>query len=150
MGVIDVTNPEDLRTLHEAVLAAGGEDVDVDVLVGLAATAVRNGDLEGARSILEAALVIDPEHAGAWALAGVVFERLGRTGDAETAFRTALDLDESDHPSALSLAELLAARGERDRALSLLNWLVLELEDRSPARPRASELRRRLKAEVSP
>ncbi len=127
--MIDLEDRARLDELHAAL--GPGPRPDPDVLVSGAAEALRRGAHEQAEALLDAARVLDPGHARAWALLGVLEAARGRPEQARRAYEQALSLDDTDAVTALALIELYArgaARDPRDaeRALALANWLALE------------------------
>jgi Flp pilus assembly protein TadD len=147
--MIDVTDRSRLLELHAAADRAGARELDPDVLLSCATAALRARTFDVAQSILEASLVVDPDHPRAWALMGIVLERTGREDDARAAYETAISLDDQDFVTALSLAQIYARHGDRDRARSLVLWLISEIEDAPEIRKRAVELRRAIDEVVS-
>lgn len=141
---IDPRNPEGLRALHAVAAEAGAADVEIDVLLSCAATALRAQMYDDVMSILHAALVIDPDSAQAWSLCGIVFERRNRDDDARVAYETALGLNEEDLVTAMALAQIYVRQEMLSRAQALLTWLVEESEDAPLIRARAVALARRV------
>ena len=138
--MLDVSDRESLFAMHNAALAAGAEEVDVDVLVSCAMSALRQSSYDNAQAILEAAMLVDPDHAQVWSLIGMVAERQGRDHDARTAYETALGLDEDDPVTAMALAGLYARCGLGAQAGGLCHWLLGEADDAPEIRARAAAL----------
>lgn len=130
--------------LHEALMAAGGAELDADALVAAAQEAIRRGELPAAGTLLHTALLTDPRHAGAWSLRGAVHEAQGQLPEAKRAYRQALSLVDQDASTTVALAALSARTGDEDEARSLLAWLLLEEDVPEAERQRAAELLRAL------
>ena len=142
--MIDISDRARLSELAEAASTAGAAAVDVDTVIACAATALRAHSFDNALTILEAALILDPDHPRAWAMAGLALERLEREDEARSAYEAAIGLDDGDLVTALSLAGLYARRGEQDRARALVTWLLGEVEDAPRIRSAAVALARSL------
>lgn len=84
----------------------------------------RGGQLEFARTQLEAAVALDPSHAGAWMDLGNVHRLSGRLHDAERCYRQALTLDPSAAAVGVALADLEAADGRHEAAVERLRALI--------------------------
>lgn len=83
----------------------------------------QTGDLDGARRLLERAIVADPANALALAWLGVTHNGLGNAQAAEKYFRVAVEVD-PDHPRVLYLAALADIdAGARDVARKKLQRL---------------------------
>lgn len=139
-----VTDRRKFIELSKSLPAEQRSNVDVSSLVGLATEAVRRRELDHAESILQGALVVDPDHVAAWTLLGRVEQELGETDPAAEAYATALMLDDSDLDTAMTLAELHAAAGRAPLATALLNWLTLEIDDAPELLERARVLASKL------
>lgn len=127
--MIDLDDRARLDQLHAAL--GSGPRPDPDVLVAGATEALRRGAHDQAEALLEAAIVLDPSCAPAWALMGALESARGRLDEARRAYEQALSLDDADAVTALALVELYAkgaARDPRDgeRAIALANWLAME------------------------
>lgn len=68
----------------------------------------------------ERGVALDPTDAEALSKLGTLYERSGRLGDAETAFRKALAQDAQLHAVTIKLARLLTKRDAAEEALALL------------------------------
>lgn len=150
--MIDVHDRARLAELHAALGSAPRPDPDV--LVAGAAEALRRTALDQAQALLEAAIVLDPDRASAWALFGALEASRGRADDARRAYERALALDDTDLVTALALVELYAKAAARDpadaeRAVALANWLALEEGVPAEIVQRAGALKRSLRAVVS-
>jgi len=113
-----------VRELRKAV-ASSPDEITAQTLLGRAL--LFKGDLDTARICLERATRKEPAPPIAWASLGDVVLALGRTDEAEAAFRAALagvaagsvrdaDADEAQRSSHLGLARLLRGRGQLDLA----------------------------------
>lgn len=138
--------PKDREALHQALLASGGEQLDADGLVAAAQEAIRRAELESAVTLLDTALLAEPEHASAWSLLGAVREEQGQHDEAKRAYRTALSIDDRDPFATVQLATLHAKSGETDKARSLVAWLLLEEDVPEELRQRAAAVLRDLGA----
>jgi len=139
-----ITDRRKLQELSQKLPAEERLGVDVAALVALATEAMERRELEHAASLLQGALVVDPDHAGAWTLLGQVEQALGEAEPAVEAYATALMLDDSDLETAMTLAELHFAAGRRDQARALVDWLVLASEDAPDLLDRARVLTTKL------
>lgn len=102
-----------IRPLSDAELAA--------VFLGnLGVDEIRAGRPERALAVLSDAVRLGPSLAALHVDLGVALWHVGRSADAETAFRTALARDPREVSAVHDLASLRASRGERDQALRLL------------------------------
>lgn len=146
--MIDVHDSARLAELHAAL--GSGPRPDPEALVAVAAEALRRTAHEQAAALLDAALVLEPACAPAWALYGALELARERPAEARRAYERALSLDDGDLQAALVLAELYA-RGaaqdprDRERALALLDWLLLELHVPADVVESAARLKSRLK-----
>ncbi|WP_323120566.1 tetratricopeptide repeat protein [Burkholderia alba] len=115
----------------------------VDSVLGSARAFHQRGALAEAERGYREALRIDPDHADAWHLLGVLHFQHGRMDDADAAMRRAIERT----PSALSLsnhASVLIGLGRRDEALARTD-AALAL---NPAHPRALLLRAGILADL--
>ncbi|MEW6766019.1 MAG: tetratricopeptide repeat protein [Pseudomonadota bacterium] len=104
--------------------------------------AQRNMRLDEARELIEKALKLVPDSPAILDSMGWVLYRQGKLTDAETWLRKAYDRDQ-DSEIAAHLAEVLAALGRRDEALTLID----EALEREPKRRELLDLRQRLKSQ---
>lgn len=98
----------------------------IEQLLEIAARGERQGDYADARDLLHGLLVLDRQHAKAWALLGRVERHLGQPEEARAALSMALQLADHDFDSALELAEVNVQLGQHDSAEALLTWVALE------------------------
>lgn len=104
--------------------------------------AQRNMRLDEAREMIEKALKLVPDSPAILDSMGWVLYRQGKLADAETWLRKAYDRDQ-DGEIAAHLAEVLAALGRHDEALTLID----EALEREPKRRELLDLRQRLKSQ---
>ncbi len=142
--MIDLSDRAKLAQLHEAATKGGGQAVDPAVLVASAGEAIRLGAYDNAASMIEAALILDPDNADAWALRGMIEEKAGRFEAARHAYESALSLDDRDAHTALALAALYSKLRDGERARALLNWLILEEDVPTELRQRAAQIKEAL------
>ncbi|MBC7793863.1 MAG: hypothetical protein H7Z43_09150 [Clostridia bacterium] len=116
--VIDKEGLEQLRAGRPV------QSQDVHELLHEAQRAVRDGELVQAESMLQEALLVDPNRASVWSLVGAVEDELGDVTTARSAYRYALSLADDDH-TALALARLHASVGEWDDAVAVATDLAL-------------------------
>jgi tetratricopeptide (TPR) repeat protein len=60
---------------------------------------------------------------------GLVYERIGRTGEANLAYERALEISRDCYPAVLGLARIKSAEGREQEAISLLSDLVIRYPD---------------------
>lgn len=116
----------EILRLHDAAAKAGAGAIDPDVVIASAGEAMRVGSWDSAASLVEAALVLDPDRAEAWSLRGALEEHAGRKDAARHAYEMALSLDDRDLPAAVALAALHVEANELEKARALLNWIITE------------------------
>jgi tetratricopeptide (TPR) repeat protein len=80
----------------------------------------RQKDAEGAAGLAQAGLSLHPRHPGLWNVLGDAEYERGRTDEAETAFRRALEVSPRDVRGRLNLSYVLQDRGDHAGALALL------------------------------
>ncbi len=80
--------------------------------------------------MLQAAVLLDPEHGPTWALIGQVEDEVGDVDTARQAYRRAMTLG-PDERSTLGLARLLSSVGEWSEAGALASYLARESDDRN-------------------
>ncbi|MFK3740118.1 tetratricopeptide repeat protein [Massilia sp. TN1-12] len=76
-------------------------------------------DVDGAATLLRAALDLDPGFAAAWANLGYALDAAGRKREAEDAYRRAIALDPHELQNSLNLGTLLTALRRLDAALDV-------------------------------
>jgi len=81
---------------------------------------IRAGDTRGALGLLEIATQLAPDLADGWLNYGVAVRRAGRVGEAEAAFRRALEIDPSQVSAYQNLAALLTLLGREAEAAELM------------------------------
>ncbi|MFW9803953.1 MAG: tetratricopeptide repeat protein [Candidatus Thorarchaeota archaeon] len=84
-----------------------------------------NGDYDAAGSAIERSLEIDTGIAWTWRIWGDLFLRIGRTGEAERAYRMSLELKPWSTHSMQQLSSLYMRRGAFPEAAELISRLVL-------------------------
>lgn len=149
--IFDPSNPGKLVELHRAALdamARGQLSIDADVLVSSAAASVARRAFEQALEVAIAAIVLEPDNARAWALAGIALQHRGRRTEAAYAYETALVLGDDDASTTLALAELHERAGEPGRAFALVRRLEVELPP-GELKDRARRMSRALAAKIS-
>ncbi|MFO0724738.1 MAG: hypothetical protein U1E65_13230 [Myxococcota bacterium] len=122
------TDLGELEKLRQALPA--GAERSSEALLGAARDALGDGRLEVAEQLIQAAILLGPEHAPTWALAGRIEDELGDLGGAEAAYRRAIALDRDEH-STLRLARLLSSIGRWEEAHDLATHLARDAKDRS-------------------
>jgi lysophospholipase L1-like esterase len=130
--------------LHRDRALGGGARFDRRVPRAFALAAQNR--LEEAEDLLEAVLETNPNEPAALHLLGVHRSSQGKPDLAESLFERAVNARPDDWQSRLSLARLLANRGERARAVAELGEILHEF----PAAEQARELLRELAPERSP
>lgn len=94
---------------------------DVDALRALVVLMIEAGDTASAHSALEAALAVGPEDSNLAEIRGLVLEGEGeKLGDAEAAYRRALELDPRNPHALASLGRLASATGRSEESIALL------------------------------
>jgi predicted Zn-dependent protease len=88
-----------------------------------------NGDHDAAEHAIERSLEIDTGVAWTWRIWGDLFLRIGRTGEAERAYRMSLELKPWNIHSMQQLSLLYMRRGAFPEAIELISRLLLELPD---------------------
>jgi Tfp pilus assembly protein PilF len=78
---------------------------------------------------LEKAAVLNPDSVLPFLFRGFVYEKEGAAGEAEAAYRGALELSADCYPAELGLVRIMNSRGERDPAASLLADLLVRYPD---------------------
>lgn len=119
---------------------------DHQALTMLGAARFGAGDPIGAASAFRRALAVRPDDARSWARLGESLVRANNgdvDGDAEAAFRQALDRDPGQLGARYFLGEAALARGETARVRDLWLPLIAALD---PADPRRADLQARLPA----
>lgn len=122
---IDLVELEKLRAALPPQGAASVPD-----LLALAEAAQQERKFEDAERLLQAAVLLDPEHGPTWALIGQVEDEVGDVDTARQAYRRAMTLG-PDERSTLGLARLLSSVGEWSEASALSSYLLRESEDRN-------------------
>lgn len=89
-------------------IACGAKEVDA--FNELAICLMETGDLAGARLQLESALKLEPENVKIIVNLGALAHRSGKTGEAASFFRTALEIDPEDTPAREWLEKLEGGR----------------------------------------
>src|SRR6478609_3476377 len=75
------------------------------------------GELQIAEQIYRQILAIEPNHADAWHLLGVVAAQVGRHDLAESYIRRAIDLSGAESAFYVNLGNVLQAQGKYDEAV---------------------------------
>lgn len=106
-----------------------------------------------AHQAASAVLAYDPDNARAWALLGAAWEALQRPGEALHAYEQALNLDDRDLASALSLVRLYESSGRLELADALRTFALVRERDAPELRdsllhPRAQSPSRTMPEEV--
>ena len=86
-----------------------------------------NGDHDAAEHAIERSLEIDTGVAWTWRIWGDLFLRIGRTGEAERAYRMSLELKPWNIHSMQQLSLLYMRRGAFPEAIELISRLLLVL-----------------------
>src|SRR5688500_17621086 len=108
MGLtIDLQELEKLR----AALPPSAEDVNLQQLLSSVEAARRDERVDDEQRLLQAALLMDAEHAPTWAMVGSVMDELGDVDTARVAYQRAINLTQDDR-SSVALARLHASVGE--------------------------------------
>jgi len=146
---MDVLDPAQLAARHASLSAT--HDTDPGKLVALASEALRRAAHADAQSSLEAALIIGPELPSAWALYGELELSRSNVARARTCYERAVQLDDTDTLSAVTLAELYGQNAaadakDKDRALALANFIALENGVPSEIIQRVSALKKNLRS----
>lgn len=121
---IDLQELEKLRS----ALPASAKKVNLQQLLVSVEAARREERFDDAQRLLQAALLMDADHAPTWALVGSVMDELGDVDTARTAYQRAINLAHDDR-SSLALARLHASVGEWKEADALAAYLARESED---------------------
>lgn len=122
--------------LGEALARAPGPDLHLH----RAMARQEAGDLEGAVADYRKAARLNPALADASLNAGMLLERLRRTGEALETYRSALDRDGGNARAANNLGRLLLAGGDAAKAATILERAVRESRrgrSRVPSRARS-------------
>jgi Flp pilus assembly protein TadD len=93
-----------------------------DVKKGI--SALKAGDLDGAKAAFQAATQKNPKQADAFHYLGLVEDQQGHKAEAEKAYRRALELDPSLEESATNLAAILIEAGKNDDAANLMRKAI--------------------------
>ncbi|MDQ7812954.1 c-type cytochrome biogenesis protein CcmI [Brevundimonas sp.] len=122
---------------------------DHQALTMLGAARFEAGDPIGAVSAFRRAVAVRPDDAGGWTRLGVSLARANNgavSGDAEAAFRRALELDPAQGGARYFLGDAAMARGDTAMAREMWSPLIAALDPRDPAR---TELEARLAGDES-
>lgn len=123
-----IVDMDRLRQMRASLPAEQLAQVDIEALIAQAIEALEARDAAGAERILQAAVMLDPEDAGCWALMGEAEEALGYLPEARTAYGHALALDADDTEVAFALARVQRRLNDPAAARALYNWMLLEFE----------------------
>lgn len=88
-------------------------------LNNLGVEAMLDGDLPTAYAYFDKAIAKQPEVIDTWVNVGVAFGRNGQLNDAETAFQTALRIDQNEYAAMSNLYEVYVARNDMESAAVL-------------------------------
>jgi len=116
----------------------GFTQAQAQLLISKAFDLVDAGDLEGAESIFNGLLVLNPFDAAVHAALGSVLHEQGNVGAAEAAYDEAIRLDGSSALARVNRGELRLRRGDRTGVRDL----ELAAAKVSPVQPRAQYLLR--------
>lgn len=137
-------SPDDVQRLHEALGAlqstSGDAAIDARALVAAGATALELGRWDDVLALARAALVIDPQSARAWSLAGGALAQQGKLHEARAAFESAVSFDDRDLAAAISAAELQVKTGNASGGRALANYVLLREQGAPAIRARAQAL----------
>ncbi|OYX33071.1 MAG: hypothetical protein B7Y99_07755 [Caulobacterales bacterium 32-69-10] len=117
-------------SLLQPVIQAEPRSAPAQHLLGLCLLAL--GDLNGAEQAMKASLGADKKRPAVHVSLAEVFNRAGRAGDAEKAFRNALALDRLYIPAVRGLADLLINQSRAAEALQLTTPVVAGAEAPPP------------------
>jgi Flp pilus assembly protein TadD len=123
---------------HTLASDIGFTQSQAQLLISKAFDLVDAGDLEGAESIFNGLLVLNPFDAAVHAALGSVLHEQGNVGAAEAAYDEAIRLDAASALARVNRGELRLRRGDR----SGVRDLELAAAKRSPVQPRAQYLLR--------
>jgi Tfp pilus assembly protein PilF len=93
-----------------------------DVKKGI--SALKAGDLPGAKAAFESAIQKNPKQADAYHYLGLVYDQSGQKPEAEKNYRRALELDATLEEPAINLAAILIDGGKFDEAVSLMKRAI--------------------------
>ncbi len=96
---------------------------DVALIVQLGQMQLESGSLSAATELAERATRLDPQHAAAWRLKGLVQERQGQPNDALDSYYRSLSYDAYQSETLLAVAEVYQQLGRPSRTLATLNQL---------------------------
>jgi type IV pilus assembly protein PilF len=85
---------------------------------------INKDDFQGAIISLKKAVDINPRYRWGYNYLGLALERVGREGEAEEAYLSAINIDDNFAPAHLNLGALLMRGGEKSRALKEFNATV--------------------------
>jgi Tfp pilus assembly protein PilF len=89
-----------------------------DVKKGI--SALKSGDMNGAKAAFEAAIQKNPKQADAHHYLGLVNDQTGQKGEAEKNYKRALEIQPDLEESAINLAAILVENGKFDDAIALM------------------------------
>ena len=113
----------------EEILKRGTRDEQLAALCALARELLVKEDSEGAATVMDRAVRLDPRSAPAWTLRGEVLGKRNRTGEALGSFNRALDLDAKFASAVVGKADLLLKIGSYSEAVECFDAAVAAFPD---------------------
>ena len=134
-GQLDTLQPPQIAAVVAREVEQRPDDHQALTMLGLARTA--SGDPIGAVSAFRRAAALQPDDAGAWVRLGQGLVRVNGgtvSGDAEAAFRRALEIDPGQGSARYFLGDAALARGDAATARELWAPLIAAMDPRDPDR----------------
>lgn len=134
-GQLDTLQPPQMAAVVARVVEERPNDHQALAMLG--AARAQAGDPIGAASAFRRAVALRPDDAQSWARLGETLVRANQGaigGDAEAAFRKALDLDPNQGGARYFLGEAALARGDTAAAREMWLPLIAALDPRDPGR----------------
>lgn len=132
---LDTLQPPQVAAVVAREVEARPNDHQALTMLGVARSEA--GDPIGAVSAFRRATAVRPDDAGGWTRLGVSLVRANSgavSGDAEAAFRRAIELDPAQGGARYFLGDAALARGDAAMAREMWSPLIAALDPRDPAR----------------
>jgi tetratricopeptide (TPR) repeat protein len=137
--LMDLGRRDEAETQFHRALEFGDS---ADVRFNLGRIAEWHGDTSAAATDYRQAVKLEPAWAQPHFLLGNLDLSAGRIADAESEFKSAVDIDPANEPAAVALANLLERSGQRDQAIAVLRRTCTAFPNATVARSKLDELLR--------